>query len=284
MTQRNKSESSSRKQRKIPGGALVAVLLVCAVVIAIGVGATIAYFTDKTEVENVFTFGDVDIIPREPNFPPDNPPVTPNEETPKDPMITNTGSQAAIVFMEVQVPVEDVILVDANGGLNSEYFDTNGAVDKTKMIPEELFWFNSDAAATETVGENTYNSKWILLSKSEEKTAGGYVTYLFGYTNVLAASDEPFNSGSNIDEFPNTESLFDRVRMKNYLEGTLDTSKVYNILINTYAIQAAYLSDQDGYIFNDSNENGVPAADRVLTKDNLQEIWTIYAAQTQPSA
>lgn len=282
MTQRYNGESNSRKSKKIP--ALVAVFLVCVAVIGIGVGATIAYFTDKTEVENVFTFGDVDIIPREPNFPDDGSPDTPNEETPKDPMIANTGSQAAIVFMEVQVPVEDVILVDANGGLNGQYFDSNGAVDKSKMVPTEIFWFNSDAAATEKDGENTYNSKWVLLSKNEGKAAGEYTTYLFGYANMLPASDEPFNGSSDINEFPNTESLFDRVRMKNYLEGTLDTSKVYNIVINSYAIQAAYLSDEDGYMFNDGNENGIPSEDRTLTKDNLQEIWKMYTAQTQPTA
>lgn len=282
MTQRYNGESNSRKSKKLP--ALVAVLLVCVAVIGIGVGATIAYFTDKTEVENVFTFGDVDIIPREPNFPPDDTPDTPNEETPKDPMIANTGSQAAIVFMEVQVPVEDVILVDANGGLKDQYFDSNGAVDKSKMAPAELFRFYSDAAATEKDGENTYNSKWVLLSKTEGKAAGEYTTYLFGYSKMLPASDEPFSSSSDINAFPNTESLFDRVRMRNYLEGTLDTSKVYSIVINSYAIQAAYLSDENGYMFNNGNENGVPSKDRVLTKADLQKIWKMYAAQTQPTA
>ena len=283
MKDRNESESKTRK-KKLSGSALIALLMVCVVAIGIGVGATIAYFTDKTEVENVFTFGDVDIIPREPNFPPNDPPKTPNEETPKDPMIANTGSQAAIVFMEIQIPIEDTILVDANGGLNAQYFDKNGAVDKTKMTAEELFWFYSDAAATKAVGENTYNSKWVLLSKTEGKTAGEYTTYLFGYSKVLAASDEPFTGSSDINEFPNTESLFDRVKIKNYLEGTLDITKTYNIVINSYAVQAAYLSDEDGYMFNDGNENGVPSEERTLTEEHLQEIWKIYTAQTQPTA
>ena len=60
-----------------------------ALVGAIAVGATLAYFTDSQEAVNTITMGHVDIDLEEPNFPDDKEidDVTPNQEITKDPTI-----------------------------------------------------------------------------------------------------------------------------------------------------------------------------------------------------
>lgn len=71
---------------------LLTMVLALVLIGAVGIGATLAYFTDKTEVANVITMGHVDIDLEEPAFEDyaeeGIKDVTPGQEIAKDPTIT----------------------------------------------------------------------------------------------------------------------------------------------------------------------------------------------------
>lgn len=78
------------------------VMAICLVAVTM-VGATLAFFTDKTqEVVNTFTVGNVDIDLTEPDWDPDEGlDLYPGAEIPKDPQITNTGTGDGYIVMKV---------------------------------------------------------------------------------------------------------------------------------------------------------------------------------------
>ncbi len=86
---------------------IVALILVVCLAMAIGVGATLAYFTDTTETkENTFTVGNVSIELTEPNWDAsgaeDAPEVYPGEKLAKDPTVTNIGANPCFVRIKVE--------------------------------------------------------------------------------------------------------------------------------------------------------------------------------------
>lgn len=68
------------------------------------VGATLAYFTDKTqEAVNTFTVGNVDIDLTEPSWDPDNGKnLYPGASVEKDPIVTNIGEGDGYIVMKVE--------------------------------------------------------------------------------------------------------------------------------------------------------------------------------------
>ena len=83
----------------------------CGLVAALGVGGTMAYLTDSEQTTNTFTIGKVKIDVQEPgwdttdknnnNIPDKAEDVVPNQELSKNPLIENTGSNSAVVFLKV---------------------------------------------------------------------------------------------------------------------------------------------------------------------------------------
>ena len=75
---------------------ILALLLVICLAMAIGVGATLAYFTAEDTAKNEFTVGNVKIDLTEPkwdeNGSKEAPEVYPGEALAKDPTVTNTGN------------------------------------------------------------------------------------------------------------------------------------------------------------------------------------------------
>ena len=90
----------------------------CGLVAALGVGGTMAYLTDSEQTTNTFTIGKVKIDVQEPgwdttdknnnNIPDKAEDVVPNQELAKNPLIENTGSNSAVVFLKVTVPTKYV--------------------------------------------------------------------------------------------------------------------------------------------------------------------------------
>lgn len=105
---------------------LLMVLLSVTLVALIGIGATLAYFTDEDEAVNVVTLGHVEIGLKEPHFPggPDGGEitnVTPGDEYPKDPTITvDSDSQTAYVRMSMRVRIRNI---HKNSNLNEKGVD-----------------------------------------------------------------------------------------------------------------------------------------------------------------
>lgn len=85
---------NSTKKRVLTGA------LVVALVALIG-GASLAYFTDSESADNVFTVGDVNITLTEPNWDADAAIADPGKAIAKDPTVTNVGSNAAWIRVNV---------------------------------------------------------------------------------------------------------------------------------------------------------------------------------------
>ena len=253
-------------------------ILACALAAGTVIGGTLAYFTDKTEVYNSFVFGDVEIVPHEPGWDPEDP-FVPNEEVPKDPQIANNGNSEAIVFIKLLVPVDTFTAVNDDGTKGDE-------------VTDEIFWLKSkdipDSEHRTQFNDVEHGGDWVLLSKTDGAEAGSYNTYLFGYQKALGKSDNHISNVLHPDdaewaEMTKTGTLFDKVQLKNFVEGTLLGN--YNIKLEFYAIQAQYLTDVNG---NDLTEKLFPDGEfdenATLDADALRTIYSLYAGVDVVSA
>ena len=218
----------------------------CVLVGALGVGGTIAYMTDNEAATNTFTVGKVQVDLTEPDWPGNDDPsvknLVSNQEVQKDPQVTNTGVNDAIVFMSVEVPVKDVTVVGADG--------TKGAKEKT-----ELFWLK-DAADGKGTFANHFSDQWMeLTSKGEKDMATGETNrYVFAYKTAVAKDAA-------------TDSLFDKIQLKNVIEGEVTAGEAQNVVVNTYAIQASEVLDGNTDLTD------------AMTEENLGKIYDIYFNQ-----
>ena len=103
------------KNRKLVKGIALA-----AVITALAAGGTAAYLTDFETATNSFTVGKVDIDLDEPNWKPeDNTDLVPTQVIRKDPYVSNKGVNEAFVYLEVSVPVRNVITAAKDGTRNA---------------------------------------------------------------------------------------------------------------------------------------------------------------------
>ena len=134
---------------------LLAVLLICAVA-----GTTLAYFTSRATVNNVFTIGSVKIALEEPSWDPsDAHIIAPGAVFQKDPIVTNTGNLPAYVRVNVTVSDYGAFMDGAPVGFQlSQLF---GGYDDTK---------------------------WTLSATAVDNGADS-VTFSYRFNDSLAASD-----------------------------------------------------------------------------------------------
>lgn len=153
---------------------LISMVVAIALVAVIGVGATLAYFTDKEETTNVITMGHVDIDLDEPNYEGDDnnevKDIEPGQKITKDPTITVAeGSQDAYVRATIaygnltDAQIAD-LAIEINDGwyFNEEdgyyYFNAKLAAGESAtlfdkvVIPET--WGNDEADLSFTITVN----------------------------------------------------------------------------------------------------------------------------------
>lgn len=136
---------------------VVKAIALCSVIGALAIGGPAVYLADYGTVKNTFTVGKVDIDLDEPNWTPeDHETSEPTEEMEKDPQITNVGKNDAYVYMEVSVPVREVITANEDGSRNPS-------------TSTEMFSY-------------TKSSKWNLMGT---KLVGDNKVYLYNYTEIL---------------------------------------------------------------------------------------------------
>lgn len=220
------------------------VVLTCATVGALaaaGVGAFSAYLTDTDRATNTFTVGKVQVTLDESDYPGNDSDevknIVPNQEIAKNPLVENTGANDAIVFMTVTVPRATVTTVAADG--------TKGITENT-----DLFWFKQAADAQNAFANNWNETNWVKLTSKETTTDSGS-TYVFGYSKKLSKGEK-------------TDTLFDKVQLKNIIENEIEGGTVEDIVINTYAIQADNIVDIDT---------------TTLDEATLASICTVYVKQ-----
>lgn len=187
-------------------------------IMALGVGGSFAYLTDNDTETNTFTVGKVTIDLTEPTYPgngmADVTNLVPLQEVAKDPMIKNDGINDAVVFLEVDIPMDQVITAAEDGTRNTEAY-------------VELFDFAKTGGAYDSV-----NDGWVLINtEADSATTPTKTTYRYGYSTRLAKDGE-------------TAKLFDKVRLANVIEGEIDES-TQNIEVRAYAIQADYVNSID---------------------------------------
>lgn len=215
----------------------VAIILL---VIVLGIGGIIAYFTDKKDVTNTFTLGNVKITLTEPNYDTvEAAKVTPNKIIDKDPTITNVGTNDAYIFAKVEVPYYTVTSRGASQAAATELFSM----------------LKSDGTAGP-------NSGWTQVSRTAD-TSNNKVTYVFAYTGTDSATMQAISTnGSAV--------LFNKVQfanLKDYSELTTATTnaitETFDVKVEAYAIQSDLATDAGVQVT-------APSAVWTLVQENYQ--------------
>ncbi len=162
------------------------------------VGSTLAFLTDTQTTTNTFTIGNVAIELTEPSWNADNAKdLMPKATIAKDPTIKNTGSNAAYVFLKVEVPKAEV------------------TVDGT--------------ASTKELFTHTANEGWYQVSKNETDTTKN--VYIYAYATDASTITKLEKNTST------TKALFDNVTLIDFDSLGNDVEPTQNIVVTAYAIQ-----------------------------------------------
>ena len=150
------SSAQTENMKKSVRNKSKAIFLTGALCLAV-LGGVSAYLTDYDKADNQFTVGKVEIELEEPGWKQEeHTKIEPGKEIEKDPQIQNTGVNDAFVYMEVTVPMADVMAADEEG-------------NRLNKKMQELFTF--------TAKEN-----WSLIDKKKKETAAVYV---YAYDKIL---------------------------------------------------------------------------------------------------
>ena len=138
---------------------LTAVALVVCMLAIMLVGASLAYFTDQTEVkQNTFTVGNVEITLTEPAWDKDTgtgekdaPEVYPGEALAKDPTVTNVGANPCFV----RVKVTGLDCLDNAGLITYETGYVTGALGAGWVLHTDgFFYYTQPLCVAGTEGES----------------------------------------------------------------------------------------------------------------------------------
>lgn len=186
------------------------VLTAIVLILILAIGGILAFFTDVETKTNTFQMGNIDIIVEEPSWPGNDEVVNiiPNQEVPKDPQITNNGTNDVYAFVKVVVPFDNVTL--------------EGQSAKTE---QELFTY-------------TVNEGWVEVGTAEKNTTDKTVTHVYAYaegSEVKALlKDET------------TPAVFDKIKFVNMKETEFANSAVQsqelNVVVSGYGIQTTDLN------------------------------------------
>ena len=247
-----KNQSAGRKGEQLKSKLLFSAAVILLLLLIggglFGIGRAAAYLTDEASVTNTFTIGNVEVELEETDWPGNEDPEVQNQvpfqETEKNPTASNTGSNAAVVFMKLTVPVRTLVPVSEDG--------TKG----TRQAMELYYMKLAEDAVT--AHQNHFADSWTELVSQEEGTGltGNTRTYVFGYTAALAAGQS-------------SRALFDKVQLAGFMEDEALAGEKLSVEVQLYAIQADNILENTGEI---STDNGI-------TKENLEKIYEIYIKQ-----
>ncbi len=184
-------------------------------ILLLSAGGISAYFTASDEASNRWTVGNVSIELLEEEY--DKVPeterqnITPNKTFTKDPVVRNTGTNDAFVFLEVSIPKASVRIAGADGSVHPE-------------AVQELFHYG-------------ISDGWIKIK--EDTGAAGQNRYVYAY----ASSEKECLALASGESTP---PLFkDRsVTFANIVEGQGLEGKTLEIPIRSYAIQTSDLGEK----------------------------------------
>jgi len=255
-------------------------VLAASLAAVVGIGGAAAYFSDSESATNTFTVGRIDISLTEPAWDTwnasDPAPIVPDQEIPKDPAVTNTGSNDAYVFMTVKVPTAQIVTAAENGTKQAQAAETQlfsyEVDDNWTLVSSGV---TGGAAVTVANNTGSFGVHTAIPATGSEPRLG-YVTYVYAYTGSTPASMERLEKQSAASgSTPNsTPALFDAVQFVNAVEGQGLETSAPSINVNAYAIQADFINDGDSTI--DGTNGGSP-------KNAPADVWAVIQAQSSVS-
>lgn len=252
-------------KKALKNNKLIALVLLTAVlVLSLMLNSTVSYLIAEKDKPNVFELGDVHLMLKEDDFPkePSDRVLAPGSVVAKNPYIVNIGSKNEYVFMSVRVPLEKVYLVDENNHLDdSEEADWCEIFHLLSTDERALTVSDYAGFTVQDTGTFTYAPDWALLHARENLTDHTH-TYIFGYRKMLKTTDDA----------KTTDRLFDKLQLRNVLEGELPKGAEELILVQAYGIQA-----------EDYLDNITLADPENLTADELKSIFAVYEKQEAAS-
>lgn len=286
-----------------------------AAVMLLGGAQILAYMTDTETATNTFTVGKVKVDIEEPNYPGNGSDevteLVPNEPVPKDPQASNSGQNAAAIFMSYDVPMADVLIVGNDGRLftdgtdfyiNAEYDDASqkwtakgGVAEKlgsTKTAGSEII--TDDVEVTEVLPADRKPMHQEVLGVNFNDAPGVNTAdwiqirnvYIDAQGNELADSEKDSAAGVRriyayntlLGKGEKTSALFDEAYLKNVVEGNVDAT-IQQLTTKVYAIQAAYLKDADGNNILGFDEDEQNPSDITITEETAKKVYDIYVGQ-----
>lgn len=185
-------------------------VVAASLVAALGLVGVSAYFTDNDAKTNAFTVGKVTHELREPSWDPETAKnITPGTVLAKDPTVFNNGINDQFVFLTVEVPYADDLVVHNADGTKKPAADT------------QLF-------------DYTVNEGWTQLGQKVDNAD----TKTYTYTYYYGADD----SLTVLAKDTATPTLFDNVQFVNAIEGQQLEESSKNIEVKSYGIQTDNLN------------------------------------------
>lgn len=217
---------------------------------AIGIGATLAYFTDTDTKTNEITMGDIDIELSEPHFPQGGKieGIVPNELIKKDPTITvKAGSEDAYIRAKVTYEWDEGNgnVTDLTGNeleeLKNNITWRSGWVEST-LEGEEDVWYYQYVVGETNVDQKIVLFDQVLIPNWKNDVAGKRLNI-----TIEAAGIQADNFSPEISEV----DLTDNVRVLHEIDGPLkyevvvgDLNDFPNAIIGWYGITPEKYSEK----------------------------------------
>ena len=217
---------------------LITVVFVATAFIFSFIMTTSSYLIDVSSADNIITIGNVDLEIHEDGYE-DSQLVVPGKKIDKAPSIKNTGTKDEYVFIKLSVPKAEVTLlyeedVEVNGTVEHSQgtkIDEKAVKELFKIIAENEDKKNNitensppDIVISYNKGNTVSPTKtdgWLYLEK--DFTGTDFDDYYFGYNKKLVVG-------------ASTETLFDKVQLKSFIEAESEGGK--QIKITAFGIQA----------------------------------------------
>ncbi len=235
---------------------IVATILAAVLLVAISVGTTLAYLTDRDSEVNTFTIGDVSIDLKE-EFEKDAT-LIPGVDIEKKPTITNTGKNDAWVWLTFAVPA--ALDVNTPGSVSGSkdnviHWNFKGATTEGYVSEERV----QKAIAEGFLTDDTLTADYILQNKmywdilnslgegqnvfQQEIDGVMYNVYVALYNKALAPGEttlpniEKVYLDTNVDIDPNGDWYFVENGVATKLDWNTNTDGAPKIYVSAYAIQ-----------------------------------------------
>lgn len=232
-------------------------ILVVSLVLALtmGLGGTLAFFTDRDSETNIFTVGNVDIDLTE-DFE-QGAELVPGKDIEKKPVITNVGNNDAYVWMTVAVPAG---LESSDASDNIVHWNWMAVTDKNYMNTKSQADVDAKIAEGKlpegtTIEQIRAGQNWTVegtIPQGQETIDGvTYNVYLMKYNDVLQPGETTLASLHNVYMDPHVD--IDPEGNLAWVENGVATDLGYNltklgnpkIYVAAYGIQAEGFADVD---------------------------------------